>query len=607
MHHSKDHGRNGRRGMHGAAARAETHRAPRHSGEPRRFSAANGDEAAPAGRSLGFAVVFLAAAALGGAALPFAFGEMFPRSFTATAIVGFDPAAASRQALDDMMVRLKAPESLDGVVSALDLAREPLVAGLQSPEDGGQGRGADNSRLRRTLTDMLDFQPNIAAARLSVSVMSQSPVLAVRIANAVASEGVNRTAVSALADEAGLAGARRAMENAEQAFADLAGGPDGEKLDKAARDLQRIESLDADIAAREAALRSLKDESARMARSNMSDLAAAVAASGPEAAQLDAARQKYMAAKLELDRLAVDLGTRHPRLVAAQAAAEETRQRLQEAIRQLEAGYRERVGAAETALKSLRRERGRLAPVAESGKAGVEELARLRSEAERLRTVYLEKLDAGQSENAVAAPAHIVAQASVETVTVEGVSPEIIAAGGALAGLAAAALWLYASSRRDEDDEDEDENERAAHVAADYDDDVDDGDADRFAVAPQRFARQPAEGSRDDGRRYEDHDRMPLWERDRDNFGEPLYRADQRHASREDYVYDEDGFWGPPPAENDDMPLADRLRLMLRRHAEMEAREADRLAADPRASEIEEIRRRMASLRERVESYGTRR
>lgn len=604
MHYSNDHGRDSTRAKTRANARAGQRREAVRAAETRRFLAANLDEPRPERRSIGFIVAFLAAAALGGASLPFSFGEMFPRAFTATAVIGFDPATASKQTIDEMTQRLKAPESLDGVITALNLSREPLVAVVPVVESGDvsgvQGR-AMNAEIRRTLTGMMDFTPNTAAARLSVSITTPSPLLSVRIANAMASEGVSRTAATALTGEAGLASARKAMEDAEQAYADLAGGPDGEKLDEAARATARLESLDADISAREAALKSLKDESARVSSLKVADLAGSSTLAVPESAQLDAARQKYISAKLELDRLSVDLGARHPRLLAARSAVDDNQTRLQEAIRQLDANYKDRVTAAASALKAAKAERAKLAPVAESGKAGLDELNRLKAEAERLRTVYMEGLDASQTSEGAATPAHIVAQASVETISIDGPSPALVAAGGGILGLAAGLLWLYATARRDDDEEEADAD--VAHA----DEPV--YEAPRPARrAPRTIA--PASWHDPYGDDFE-AERSAAYMRERAIY-EDEWNAYTPHSprwqdGREDYVYGDDGLWGPPDAENDDRPLADRLRLMLQRHAAMDEREAGRPSMDPRDAEVDEIRRRMAALRERVADYQTRR
>lgn len=598
MHYSNDHGRDGARGKQRAMTHAERYREPVRGPNARRFSAANTDEARPERRSIGFIVAFLAAAALGGASLPFSFGEMFPRAFTATAVVGFDPAAASKQAIDEMTQRLKAPESLDSVITALSLAREPLVAAAPladaAAEPGVQGRAA-NTEIRRTLSGMLNFTPNTAAARLSVSITTPSPVLSVRIANAVASEGVSRTAATALTSEAGLANARKAMEDAEQAYADLAGGPDGEKLDETARATARLESLDADIAAREAALRSLKEESSRVATLKVTDLAASSTLAVPESAQLDAARQKYISAKLELDRLSVDLGARHPRLLAARGALDDSQTRLQDAIRQLDANYKDRVTGAANALKALKTERAKLAPLVESGKSGLDELNRLKADAERLRTAYMESLDASQSGEVAITPAHIVAQASVETVMVEGPSPMLVAAGGALFGLVAGLLWLYATGRREADD-----------------DETVDALAEEAMIEPARPVRRVARAMapapwRDPYATYAEDERPAPYMRERAAYEDNMAHSARWQDERQDYVYGDDGLWGPPDAENDDRPLADRLRAMLHRQAAMESCSLPRPESDPRASELDEIRRRMASLRERVEHYHTRR
>ncbi|MCX8996137.1 hypothetical protein NOF55_17055 [Rhizobiaceae bacterium BDR2-2] len=504
---------------------------------------------------MAFSLLFLASAALGGASLPFTFGEMFPRSFTSTAVVGID----ASEAVDALASGLKSDASLDRVAVSLDLSREPLLAAgapgmLAVAADllAGTEKTVSNpdDALQRTLAGSLSVMPDRSAGRLSLAVTTPSPVLSERIANAFAEESLSLAAGQAVEKTYGLTAARKAAEDAEQALADHVATKSTGDLDAAARLAAEIAGHDADIASREAMLAALKDESTRIGALKVSDDAPAASDLGIDAPGFDDARQKYIAAKLDYERLAVDLGPRHPRLLAARGAADDARNRFRDALGKLEAGYKEKVQAASRALDQAKAERQRLeSGPAENGQ-DLEKLEALKGEADRLRAGYLDKLDASRTSPSPV-PARILAPAHAQTVIVNGVSPLMVSLAGAATGLLIAFGWLCLSARRRTDDAD---------------------------VEPAEV-RQSAEP-----------------------------HPAPRHRPDDEYGYDDeedggDGAWGPPPAQNDDMPLAERLRAVLRRSAEMDRHEAMPDPLTGREAEIEAIRRRMEALKHRVRAY----
>lgn len=520
---------------------------------PRRFEPANAGtpprpEPLPRARSLAFSLIFAASAALGGAALPFTFGEMFPRSFTATAVVGVEKPAA----VDALASGLRAEENLERIVLDLGLQREPAFAGaspgaLAVATDllSGTERTAapPAAALQRALAGTLSTMPDRQAGRLSLAVTTADPELSVRIANAFAHRGVEQAAAEALDEAHGLTAARKAAEDAERALADFTAAEGSGSLDEAARRAAEIATRDADIAAREAALATLKSDSARVSALKIADTAANLADLGIDAPAFDDARQKYVAARLDFDRFAADLGPRHPRLLAARSAAEDARNRLQDALRKLDIVYKDKVRAATRALDEAKAARAKLDAGPVEGD-NLDALENLKREADRLRADYLDKLDISRAVPQPT-PARLIDNARMETVIANGASPLLVAVAGAGLGLLAAFAWLYFTGRT-----------RAAEEEG-----------------------SPVE--------------------------EPAFAPESLPESERGWYEDDE--WGPPPAENDDEPLAERLRALLRRSAAMDEREAERRAGPDRQAELEEIRRRMASLRDRVEAYNARR
>lgn len=548
----------------------ETSRRPaRHNGfargaVTRRFQPANGD-APPVygGRSPGFIAAFLIAAALGGAALPFTFGDMFPRSFTATAVLGMERG----EPVSAMAARLKETATLENVAAVLDLKREPLLAGGQPGAFAvatdlltGTEKTASplDAALSRRLSESLSLMLSREAGQLSLAVTTPDARLSVRIANAFADAGVNRAAAEAVDQAHGLTAAREAAERAERALADFTTRPNTGDRQEETRLSAEIAAHDAAISELEGTLAEAKDKSARIAALKIADISSGTAQFDFDAPLFDAAREKFVTAKLELDTLSAQLGPRHPRLLAAQKTVEEARTRLQEALRKLDTGAKERVKTVTRALDEAKATRATLQSPAEIAE-DPDRLEVLTREAERLRADYLDRVDISRAAPPPAS-ARILIAASEQTVIVNGPRPAVIAFTGGVFGLLLALGWLFVGPRlagaaRREDFAPEDDN--------------------AFETRDSRFAR------------HEDR-----WD------GEDDWR---------DENWREDDDWGPPPAHNDDLPLAERLREVLRRSAEMDYRETLRHGGDDRQAELETIRRRMAVLRNRVEAYNARR
>ena len=555
----------GRRPIEGDAS-ARMSRAVQH-----RFEPANSDQRPRHRRGLAFSLLFIGAAALGGAALPFTFGEMFPRSFTATAILGVE----KPEAVDAVISGMKSGETLEHIARKLDLAREPALAGaapgpLAVATDllAGTERTAVQPAiaLQRALASTLSLMPDRQSGQVSLAVTTSDAALSVHIANAFANRSVEQAAAEALDVAHGLTVARKAAEEAERALSDFTATNDSSDLDRSAGITAEVIARDADIATREAELVTLKSDSARVSGLKVTDARSSLADLGIDAPAFDDARQTYMTAKLELDRFAADLGPRHPRLLAARSAADEARNRLQGALRKLDVVYKDKVKAATRMLGEAKAARNRLdAGLAES-RNGLETLENLKNEAERLRADYLDKVDISTAVPPPPAPVRLMAVARPDTIIANGESPLFVAIAGAGIGLLVALAWLYLAGRERVDE---------------FELDDEDAQDDAFETV-----RQP------DRYRHRNQRISP-------------HAFDDRYA--DEYGDYDDDDWTPPPAHNDDEPLAERLRAVLRRSAEMDQREAVRMEGSDRQTELEEIRLRMASLRNRVETYNARR
>ncbi len=537
----------------------------------RRFQPANGDvPPVSGGRSPGFIAAFLIAAALGGAALPFTFGDMFPRSFTATAVLGMERG----EPVSAMAARLNETATLENVAAVLDLKREPLLAGGQPGAfavatdllTGAEKTASPlDAALSRRLSESLSLMPSREAGQLSLAVTTPDARLSVRIANAFADAGVNRAAAEAVDEAHGLTAAREAAERAERALADFTTRRDMGDRQEETRLSAEIAAHDAAISELEGTLAEAKDKSARIAALKIADISSGTAQFDFDAPLFDAAREKFVTAKLELDTLSAQLGPRHPRLLAAQKTVEEARARLQEALRKLDTGAKERVKTITRALDEAKATRATLQSPAEAAD-DPDRLEVLTREAERLRADYLDRVDISRAAPPPPASARILISASEQTVIVNGPRPAVIAFAGGVFGLLLALGWLFVGPRL---------------AVATRGEEFEPEDDDAFETRDSRFAR------RADFARHEDS-----W-------------GDEDDWRDEDWREDDD--WGPPPAHNDDMPLAERLRDVLRRSAEMDYRETLRHSDDDRQAELETIRRRMATLRNRVEAYNARR
>lgn len=348
-----------------------------------------GDRLAPDARAdRRWGRVILIFAALAGALMPMMLPVDITRHFEATAVLQVEAPGVGQPAVQALLLplhrALAEPRMRDAIRNRL-------------AEEAGTDAAATDAPALSLLQHILPAHRELAGAvslaaglpgQMLVQARGRDALEAARLANAAAAVLAARL-VQRDADEAGprVVAAQQALQRAQadlaaeavtdadlaawRAFAARGAEIDGQlrqhrgDLDQARRSLEAVNGLTA-AGATEAALPAALD---------------------PDA--IVPLRRQFLEARLQADRLAADLGPRHPKLIAARAAVEEARAAIARAIERERAHWQQ--------------EEARLA----------DEIARLEAERRRLesRPVSPAEQDYVQKEAAVAAARKALAEA----------------------------------------------------------------------------------------------------------------------------------------------------------------------------------------------------
>ncbi|WP_267553131.1 succinoglycan biosynthesis transport protein [Rhizobium rhizogenes] len=306
-------------------------------------------------RSLGFVI----ATALVGAAIPTMLAS--PPLYMSQAFLHAEGEGRVRQAVLDVAAkRVVTPATLSDVVARLKLDRNPEFSGSRAGALGvaiellsGSGNASDApSRAQAALRRGVAVGIDDATGLLRLSVTSGDPLLTAEIANRLAVAAIYDAAVVQAAGASGAGGtavdrSRKELDRASAALASFKAQYGEDKITAAVALQQQRQQLDNDIKAAELALRS--------ARANVSAAKAATPASlmsgalPPDlaAAGLDDIRSRYSAAQAQLAQLAIQLGPRHPRLLAQQAIVNDLAAGIRSQLQRL-------VVSSDAALKAAR-------------------------------------------------------------------------------------------------------------------------------------------------------------------------------------------------------------------------------------------------------------
>lgn len=305
---------------------------------PRKRS--DGRSGGTTGKSLISGVILLSSAAFGAlfpAVLPF---DLRP-TYTVSAGYSVKPAPASAASLAmEAKGFLSQPETLNAISKRLDWTR------IGGTDDGSlnslaflgelmTGRemtlGRSEAAQRARLEQMLAVAPSGLAGGVLVSALATDAQFAADAANAAAEQLAALAGGSASSrGNAEIEQARKALEQAQIAL-DNAGVSDEDVRAERQIEVER-DALSADVDRLQTSFDSLTRQGEALLKMKFSEvltqpLPEEIAASG-----LETLRQRYLAAQLSVDQLSAQLGPRHPRFLAAKAAADEGRATVAKAL-----------------------------------------------------------------------------------------------------------------------------------------------------------------------------------------------------------------------------------------------------------------------------------
>ncbi|MEN3147291.1 hypothetical protein ABCW43_08255 [Neorhizobium sp. IRAMC:178] len=532
-----------------------------------------------------------------GALLPLLFVETVPHQFSAETRLKVE--AASEGSINTAAAALRSRTNLDNVIRALNLGRDsefsvdrPSVVRIVSDIVSGEAMTVSEAenRLRERLSQAIVTSYDRRAGQLAISVTAGEPEEAARIANMLGDTFHDEIAFSGTKSSAPVVEKlRQTLEHAQAALSGFIAETDAQKLAELRRTEGEGQQLAAEINEVTAQLGELKQKAAQASAMKLSDVLNKPLPDSLEYTGLDYQRQRHVEAKLAVDQLSSDLGPRHPRLAAAQAALADVKNDIQDALKQLGSSLRQQEAAAAKHLAELKARQAKKPDDKEIADSGTR-LAALEAAVDEARRNYLEALH-GSEAKASKAKVSVVVPAVAASAAVMGPSSAELSGVGALIGFSLGVALVFLRRR----------TLRPASSA----DEMDQADEPALIV-------------------------------DRDLLAEHL---DEQDFLSEDPAYDRPTYEPEPsrrprhPAPANDSPLADHIRemLMVNRRPASEAElpflvaavMAGRLADGPsygaprrpvpspeevrKAEELRELRRNMAELRERVQVYSDRR
>jgi polysaccharide biosynthesis transport protein len=534
-----------------------------------------------------------------GALLPLLFVETVPHQFSAETRLKVE--AASEGAINTAAAALRSRTSLDNVIRALNLGRDsefsvdrPSVVRIVSDIVSGEAMTVSEaeSRLRERLSQAIVTSYDRRAGQLTISVTAGEPEEAARIANMLGVTFHDEIAFSGTRSSGPVVEKlRQTLEHAQAALSGFIAETDAQKLAELRRTEGDGQQLTAEINEATAQLGELKQKAAQASAMKLSDVLNKPLPDSLEYTGLDYHRQRHVEAKLAVDQLSSDLGPRHPRLAAAQAALADVKDDIQDALRQLGTSLRQQEAAAAKHLAELKAKQAKKPDDKEIADSGAR-LAALEAAVDEARRNYLEALH-GSEAKASTGKVSVAVPAVAASAAVLGPSSAEVSGIGALIGFSLGVALVFLR--------------RGTPRPATSADEMDPADEPALIV-------------------------------DRDLLAEHL---DEQDFLPEEYdpAYDRPAYepqpsWRPRyPAPANDSPLADHIRemLMVNRRLSPEAELPSLVAAvmgghladgpsygAPRrpvpspeevrkAEELRELRRNMAELRERVQVYSDRR
>lgn len=399
-----------------------------------------------------------------GASAPQLLGHDFTRKYAVETTIGVDAAGLSKtekqRAITEAGKAVRSATSLDGMARTLDLGRDeefavgaPSALGVMSDILTGKAMTASaaDAKLREHLSAAFTATPDASGNRIVISVETTDARKSTRIARAVAETYQRELAGAAVSSARNrTAQLERSMQDAEAAVSQaLAKGGNRNELRRAEE--ERL-TLEQDIATLQATVTQLGDDVRTVSATSLSDVLTKSLSSSFDYSGIDQMRQMHVDAKLLVDQLSASLGPRHPRLLAAQAALDEARSKIDSALKSLSTSLKQREVTTTRELAELKARQQKIAATPPSPETLA--LAELQAKAEKARKAYFEgvqRLDAV----AVAGPISVktVAPANAASAEPVGLPMWMLSAIGAALGLGFGVVLAFAIPRRSEDDD----------------------------------------------------------------------------------------------------------------------------------------------------------
>lgn len=356
---------------------------------------------------------------------------------------------STEEAVRSSMAELRSSASLDNVIRALNLGRgddfsinRPSVATLVSDVFSGTvttvSEAEDATRKRLQDAVFIDYDPAEKAVVIAVEAGNANTASA--IAKRLKDEFRRLVVVYAGAQSSPeLAAMRRAAERAESAVSGFTANLGAPTLAR----LKTLQESRAELAAEiEAVTQHLAELTAKQQAASSMKLADVLAGPLPDSLEftgVEYERQRYVQAELEVQRLSIDLGPKHPRRAAAQGALDGARRDIGSALARLDASLKEQVASSGASLETLQARRTALSSDRQLDEQA-RQLASLQAAAGEARR-NLDKAAAtpATSSSAPASPPRVIASVAAERL---GPVPWLLAACGGLVGLVAGMALL---------------------------------------------------------------------------------------------------------------------------------------------------------------------
>jgi uncharacterized protein involved in exopolysaccharide biosynthesis len=313
------------------------------------------------------ALCFVAATALMGAAIPILLAP--PPRYVSQAVLHAEGEGRGRQALLDVAAkRVVAPSVLSDVVARMKLDRDPEFTGSRAGALGvavellsGSGNASDApSRAQTTLRKDVAVDIDNQTGLLRLAVTSGDPARSADIANRLViatlyDPAVAKAAGTSLGGETAVDRSRKELDRASAALAEFKARYGEDRIAAAEALRRQRQQLDVQIKAADLAVRNARARLAAVKSATPASVLSGALSGDLSSPALDDVRSRYNAAKSQLTQLSVQLGPRHPRLLAQQATVDDLAANMRSQLQRLAVSSEADVNAAlekQTALSA---------------------------------------------------------------------------------------------------------------------------------------------------------------------------------------------------------------------------------------------------------------